>query len=57
MDGIHLPCCAHNQYEAERTFGAGFMVQKRQEARRLAAENRLLKRYIKNWPEADETAK
>jgi 5-methylcytosine-specific restriction endonuclease McrA len=32
--GVRLRCRAHNQYEAERTFGAGFMSLKREEARR-----------------------
>jgi 5-methylcytosine-specific restriction endonuclease McrA len=36
VDGIRLRCRAHNQYEAERTFGAGFMSQKREEARPAA---------------------
>jgi len=39
VEGMRLRCRAHNQYEAERTFGAGFMSQKRREAR-LAAEAR-----------------
>jgi hypothetical protein len=29
VDGIRLLCRAHNQYEAERTFGAEFMRHKR----------------------------
>ena len=41
MEGMRLRCRAHNQYEAERTFGAGFMSQKREEARRAATEARL----------------
>jgi 5-methylcytosine-specific restriction endonuclease McrA len=32
--GIRLRCRAHNQYEAERVFGAGFMEEKRENARR-----------------------
>ncbi len=40
IEGIRLRCRAHNQYEAERTFGAGFMQLKRDEARRAAAERR-----------------
>ena len=31
---LRLRCRAHNQYEAERVFGTGFMERKRQEARR-----------------------
>jgi len=38
--GIRLRCRAHNQYEAERVFGAGFMDQKRQGARKLQAARR-----------------
>jgi len=37
--GIRLRCRAHNQYGAECTFGAGFMRQRREEAR-LRAEAR-----------------
>jgi 5-methylcytosine-specific restriction endonuclease McrA len=33
VKGMRLRCRAHNQYEAERTFGAGFMQRKRDEAR------------------------
>jgi hypothetical protein len=29
VDGLRLRCRSHNQYTAERTFGAGFMRQKR----------------------------
>jgi hypothetical protein len=35
VDGMRLRCHAHNQYEAERVFGAGFMAAKRAEARRM----------------------
>jgi len=38
VDGLRLLCRAHNQYEAECTFGAGFMRERREEARREAAE-------------------
>jgi 5-methylcytosine-specific restriction endonuclease McrA len=38
--GIRLRCRAHNQYEAERTFGAGFMDEKREQARRVAEQAR-----------------
>jgi 5-methylcytosine-specific restriction endonuclease McrA len=37
VQGLRLRCRAHNQFEAERTFGAEFMERKREEAR-LAAE-------------------
>jgi hypothetical protein len=33
VDGMRLRCCAHNQYEAERDFGAEFMRRKREKAR------------------------
>ena len=37
MAGMRLLCRVHNQYAAERTFGAEFMERKREEARRVAA--------------------
>jgi len=37
VQGLRLRCRGHNQLEAERTFGAGFMSAKREEARRTAA--------------------
>jgi hypothetical protein len=40
VDGIRLRCRAHNQYEAECVFGAGFMASKREAARLAAAEAR-----------------
>ena len=40
MDNVRLLCAAHNQLEAERTFGAGFMEMKREEGRAAAAERR-----------------
>ena len=40
MEGMRLRCRAHNQYEAERIFGAGFMSEKRHGARLAAAESR-----------------
>ncbi len=39
VEGIRLRCRTHNEVEAERVFGAGFMSEKR-EARRAAAEAR-----------------
>jgi 5-methylcytosine-specific restriction endonuclease McrA len=35
---LRLRCRAHNQHEADRVFGKGFMDEKRREARRQAAE-------------------
>src|SRR5689334_6524529 len=40
VETIRLRCRAHNQYEAERTFGAGFMRARREGARERAAEER-----------------
>jgi hypothetical protein len=40
VEGVRLRCRSHNQYEAERTFGAGFMSEKREQARRAAEEAR-----------------
>ena len=37
VEGIRLRCRAHNQYEAECTFGVGFMEAKREAARLAAA--------------------
>jgi hypothetical protein len=37
VDTIRLLCRAHNQYEAERVYGAGFMDQRRREARERRA--------------------
>ena len=36
VDGIRLRCRAHNQYDAECAFGAGFMDKKRDDARQAA---------------------
>jgi hypothetical protein len=40
VDKIELRCRAHNQYEAECDFGAGFMASKREAAREAAAVRR-----------------
>ncbi len=40
VEGLRLRCRAHNQYEAERAFGAEFMRRKRPEARLASAETR-----------------
>ncbi len=42
--GLRLRCRAHNQFEAERTYGAGFMAHKRAESQRRAAATREAKR-------------
>ena len=41
VQGMRLRCRAHNQYEAERTFGVGFMHEKREQARRAAGSARI----------------
>jgi hypothetical protein len=40
IEGMRLRCRAHNQFEAERAFGPGFMICKREEARTRAAKRR-----------------
>jgi hypothetical protein len=40
VEGMRLRCRAHNQYEAERVFGAEFMTEKREDARMVAAKRR-----------------
>jgi len=40
VGGIRLLCRAHNQYEAERAYGAEFMRHKREGARNRASEER-----------------
>jgi hypothetical protein len=40
VEGIRLRCRPHNQYEAECVFGAGFMSEKRAEARARAEARR-----------------
>ena len=40
VDNLRLRCRAHNQYEAERTFGAEFMNGKREAARKARADAR-----------------
>jgi hypothetical protein len=39
-EGVRLRCRTHNQLEAERVFGAGFMINRRQEALRARVELR-----------------
>jgi hypothetical protein len=33
VENVRMRCRGHNQYEAERTFGSGFMERKREQAR------------------------
>lgn len=42
VDNVRLQCRAHNQFQAERAFGAEFMRQKRDEARVSAERERTL---------------
>src|SRR5205085_4003532 len=37
VDGVRLRCRAHNQYAAECAFGAGFVQEKREQAREKVA--------------------
>jgi hypothetical protein len=55
VDGIRLRCRGHNQWTAERTFGAGFMDQKRATA---AARRRASARAMRdlNAPEMNADA-
>jgi 5-methylcytosine-specific restriction endonuclease McrA len=39
MENVRLRCRAHNQYTAEKTFGAEFMEQKRQAAKKAAHDD------------------
>ena len=41
VDNIRLRCPGHNQHTAERTYGAGFMKQKREQAAAARAKKRL----------------
>lgn len=43
VSGMRLRCRAHNQFEAERMFGAEFMQAKREEAQRVAREQQAAK--------------
>jgi hypothetical protein len=53
VDGIRLRCRSHNQYDAECTFGAGFMERKREEAREAAAaKRRQAAREVTRWKPA-----
>ena len=47
VDNIRLRCPGHNQHAAEKTFGAGFMKQKREEARAARAAARAAKERAK----------
>jgi 5-methylcytosine-specific restriction endonuclease McrA len=43
---LRLRCRAHNQFEAERTYGTDFMRHKREQARRLGSEARRPERAL-----------
>ncbi len=53
VDGMRLRCRAHNQFEAECLFGAGFMAEKREEARRMREEKRAAAASRRVAPAAD----
>jgi hypothetical protein len=57
VDRMRLRCRAHNQYEAERAFGAGFMNGKRHEARLARQEGRLAKEKARAQTDAEEQSK
>ena len=57
VDNVRVLCRAHNQYEAERTFGVGFMEMKRETARAAAAERRAAKEAERARAEAERAAK
>jgi HNH endonuclease len=42
VENIRLRCSSHNQYEAEKAFGAAFMENKREQARQVRGEARSL---------------
>jgi hypothetical protein len=54
--GLRLRCRAHNQYTAECTLGAGFMREKRQEARCKAAQARAMTAARENTQARAQTA-
>jgi 5-methylcytosine-specific restriction endonuclease McrA len=54
VDNLRLRCRAHNQYDAERAFGAGFMQRKREQAQAATAEAREAATAAKRKQAADE---
>jgi 5-methylcytosine-specific restriction endonuclease McrA len=56
-DNVRLLCAAHNQLEAERTFGAGFMEMKREAARAAAVERRTAAEERRAQAEAERAQK
>jgi 5-methylcytosine-specific restriction endonuclease McrA len=57
VDNVRLLCAAHNQYEAERTFGAGFMETRREAAQAAAAERRVAAEKKRARAEAERAEK
>ena len=47
VDNLRLRCPGHNQHTAEQTYGAGFMKQKREEARAARAAAKAAKEQAK----------
>jgi 5-methylcytosine-specific restriction endonuclease McrA len=52
VGGMRLLCRAHNQFEAERTYGAEFMRQKRERARHSASGNERAGQIRPNRPDS-----
>jgi 5-methylcytosine-specific restriction endonuclease McrA len=57
VDNVRLLCRAHNQFEAERMFGAGFMEMKREAALAAAAERRAVAEEKRMKAEAERAEK
>jgi 5-methylcytosine-specific restriction endonuclease McrA len=57
VDGLRLRCRSHNQYEAERTFGAEFMSAKREHARNAAARTSAALSEVRSPAPAQEQAR
>jgi 5-methylcytosine-specific restriction endonuclease McrA len=56
VENVRLRCGPHNQYTAECTFGAGFMDEKREEARRAAQAKELARAEAARAKAASEQA-
>ncbi len=54
---VRLRCRSHNQYEAERTFGAGFMHEKRRAAREARAQTEAARQAATAGQDAIEEAR
>lgn len=56
VENIRLRCSSHNQYEAEKAFGAAFMENKREQARQARAEARNAREARSQEPDGDRVA-